>query len=129
MECEYWHPKFYLVKELIHLLYQLDECSTGGCCHIVTDDNNIYDRDLDWVIEYCNREETKDRIDRELSKTICIILKEMTFQQRAVLFWFLDVNFGLDDVEKSDIDFLIDRMGLELETIYKDADWDNCFYK
>ena len=81
-----YHPKFKLALDLIHVLYELDGCGTGGCCHIVTDDDNIYDDCLDAVIEYCEKEENKDRIDKELSSTICKILKQMSFTQRAILF-------------------------------------------
>lgn len=126
--CEYWHPKFYLVKELISLLYDLDGCGAGGCCHIVTDDNNIYDSDLDFVIEYCDREENKNCIDKELSKTICTILKEMTFKQRSVLFWYIDLGIEFKNITKEDIDILIDMGKFTLEQIYKEADWNNVFY-
>lgn len=96
----YYHPKFKLAAELIGVLYDLPECSSGGLCHIVTDDDNIDDDDLDWVYEYCNRAENIDRIDRELSQTICTILRQMTFTQRAVLFEMMISDFEVDD-EKS----------------------------
>lgn len=86
---ELWNKKFYLVRELISLLYRLDGCVCGGLCHIVTDDDNIDDDSLDYIIEYCDREENKGRIDKEVSKMICVILKDMTFTQRSILFWLI----------------------------------------
>lgn len=82
---KYYHPKFQIVANLIEILYSLNDCCCGGCCHIVTDDNNIRDSDLKFVINYCN--ENKDKIDCELSRTICEIMLQMSIEQRVVLFY------------------------------------------
>ena len=50
IKMKYYHEKFPIVRDMIAVLY--DYCCSGGCCHIVTDDDNIYDSDLDFVIEY-----------------------------------------------------------------------------
>lgn len=36
-----YNEKIPIIVGLIHILYCLPECGSGGCCHIVTDDNNI----------------------------------------------------------------------------------------
>ncbi len=124
----YWHPKFFLVRELIGILYNLEMCGCGGCCHIVTDDNNIYDDDLDFVIRYCERKENKNRIDRELSITICEILKTMNFTQRAVLFEIMgnDCDCFFTDYNKDEVDFVLDDiLDKSIEEIYDSYDYRN----
>lgn len=87
-----YNPKMEIIVELIHMLYQLPDCETGGCCHIVTDDDNVHDNDLKWVMEYCHRQENNSRIDRELSYTICEMLLQLTYEQRVCLFDMM--NYG-----------------------------------
>lgn len=81
-----WNKKITIINGLIDLLYDLDDCSTGGLCHIVVDDENIKDSNLEFVIEYCQREENKDCVDKELSSLICQLLLELNLEQRAALF-------------------------------------------
>ena len=84
MSLIYYNKKFPILRDMIYVLYEY--CPSGGCCHIVTDDDNIYDDDLDFVIEYAQRKENVNRIDAELSIAICTILKSFSFLQRAVFF-------------------------------------------
>jgi hypothetical protein len=90
-----YNPKMKIIVDLIHTLYKLPDCGTGGCCHIVTDDGNIRDNDLKWVMEYCHSPENNSRIDRELSYTICELLLQLSYEQRAYLFNMM--NYGLID--------------------------------
>lgn len=116
---EYWNDKFPIVKDMINVLYKY--CSVGGCCHIVTDDDNIYDRDLDFVIEYAQHR--GDRIDSELSIAICKILKTMTFLQRAVL---LDsLNYNIDFHDKESFDAFYDSSEEHLTCMLKEYDYDD----
>ena len=120
----YFHPKFKIVIDLIHILYDLDECACGGCCHIVTDDNNIYDDCLDFVIQYCELEENKDCIDKELSSTICKILKQMTFTQRALLFEYMDIGIDIPIYYESDFDIILDIIGRDnIDEVVKKYDY------
>lgn len=96
---KYYHPKFQIVAKLIEMLYSLEECRTGGCCHIVTDDNNIRNSDLEFVIKYCDEESNKDRIDSEISKAICQIMLQMTNEQRIILFYTVESDFWFDSYE------------------------------
>ena len=115
---KYYHEKFPIVKDMISVLY--DYCRAGGCCHIVTDDNNIYDSDLDFVIEYAQHDENKDRVDAELSIAICKILKNMTFLQRAVLFDSLDIDY----CNKEEFDELYPHDEDSLKDVFNEYDWD-----
>lgn len=118
---EYYHAKFPIVRDMISVLY--DYCGAGGCCHIVTDDDNIYDEDLNFVIEYAQRDGEKDRIDSELSVAICKILKTMTFLQRAVL--FDSMNYDIDFHDKESFDAFYDTDKEHLLEVFRTYDWDN----
>lgn len=76
-----WNPKVIIIQGLVRILYNLPECMTGGLCHIVTDDGNIRDCDLKFVINQCSV--NPDEVDVELSKCICEIMSQLTIEQRA----------------------------------------------
>jgi hypothetical protein len=120
---KYYHEKFPIVKDMISVLYEY--CCTGGCCHIVTDDGNIYDYNLDFVIEYAQCDENKGRIDSELSIAICKILKTMTFLQRAVL--FDSIEFGIPYYNQEDFDSFYPHDEDCLKRVFEEYDWDNKF--
>ena len=86
-----YNPKYELIGKLIGVLYDLDDCGAGGCCHIVTDDQNLYDDNLLFVIDYCKDEQTEECIDKKLSSLICTLLLELTFEQRVILFEVMDI--------------------------------------
>lgn len=96
----------FYIEQCIKTLYKF-ECS-GGCCHIVTDDYNITDEDLKWVIDFCQKEENSDRPDRFLSKCICEQLLTLKIDYRIILFDMMEQNiFSNIDSEKIDLYFLI----------------------
>lgn len=95
-----YNPKIPIIVDLIHILYELPHCGAGGCCHIVTDDNNIKDDDLQWVMEYCHKSENSDCIDREISYTICEMLLQLTYEQRVCLFDMLNYGWIDNGVDK-----------------------------
>ena len=120
----YYNEKFPIVKSMIALLY--DYCPTGGCCHVVTDDDNIYDEDLDWTIEYSQREENKNCVDTELTVAICKCLRSMSFLQRAVL--FDSFNYEVNDFDdKESFDLIYDTSIENLNKVYKSYDYQNKF--
>ena len=119
---KYYHDKFPIVKDMIAVLY--DYCGAGGCCHIVTDDDNIRDEDLDFVIEYAQKEENKDSIDAELSVAICKILKQMTFLQRAVLFDYMNSDYDYNNlIDKESFDAVYDTSEEHLKAVCSEYDW------
>lgn len=91
--CKYFTPRLNMIRELIACLYSLEGCACGGLCHIVTDDNNFRDSDLQWVIEECDKEENKDRIEAPLCKLICSEMLKLSMQERALLYssYYVDV--------------------------------------
>lgn len=101
MKVEY-NPKMPIIVQSIQTLYSLPSCGAGGCCHIVTDDDNLQDKDLQFVIDYCNSPENADRVDKELSELICKLLLQLSFEQRCVLFYmFLSDYFDYVDLDES----------------------------
>lgn len=89
-ECKYYNPHLNTIRELISCLYSLEGCCCGGLAHIVTDDNNIEDRHIEWVIKYCDEEENKNRTEAGLVKLICQELLKLSMQQRVLLFKAFD---------------------------------------
>ena len=87
-----YNEKIPIIIGLIQLLYSLPNCGTGGCCHVVTDDNNIYDDDLIFVIKYCI-DPDNDNVDKELSKLICELLLQLSFEQRGIIFYMFEKGY------------------------------------
>ena len=83
-DCKYYKPHLETIRQLVSCLYDLDGCACGGLAHIVTDDNNL-DDDIQWVIEYCDREGNKDRTERGLVKLICEELLKLSMQERILV--------------------------------------------
>ena len=81
-----YNEKIPIIIGLIHILYSLPGCGSGGCCHVVVDDDNLDDYCLKETIKYCNSPENSNRIDKELSKLICELLLQLSFEQRCTLF-------------------------------------------
>ncbi len=92
-----WNPKMPIIVGLIHTLYDEAECSSGGLCHIVTDDDNLNDHSLKFVIDYCKRPENADSIDVELSSWICELMLQLDLEQRAGLFGLMRAGFDMID--------------------------------
>lgn len=90
-----WSPQIEIVKHLIEVLYSIPSGCAGGCCHIVTDDDNIEDDDIKWVINYCETD-GKNRPDAKLSKIICEYLLELNYEQRALMFSFMNTGMSND---------------------------------
>jgi len=86
-----YNNKMPIVVRLIHILY--DYCPTGGLCHIVTDDNNIDNDSLKFVINCCKEEENLKRIENEICIAICNIMLDFTLEQRAALFYFMEEGY------------------------------------
>lgn len=127
---DYYHEKFPIVRDMIWALY--DYCTSGGCCHVVTDDDNIYDDDLDFVIEYSSREENKNSMESELCIAICTAMKQMTFLQRAILFdsmAFDDYHITYSDKKGFDDIFrIIYKTDEDIIKIRNDYDWRKLYH-
>lgn len=84
--CKYYKPKLKAIVIMIHALYEMEGCSCGGICHVVTDDDNYDDGSLYFVLKECEKEENKDRVELELAEAICKALLGLTMQERALVF-------------------------------------------
>lgn len=98
-----WHPNMKVIAPLLSILYDTLEKHCGGLAHVVIDDHNYDDLSIDYVINYCNEPENKNRLDRYLVLCIMDYLKEMTKEQRD-----LCVNFLKDTVFDSDLGLYLD---------------------
>ena len=85
-----YSPKMYIIIELIYCLYDQPDGACGGLCHIVTDDNNIDDYSLQFVIDECKKPEHNDAADKELSSLICELMLQLNFDQRLLLFKIME---------------------------------------
>lgn len=93
-KCKYYDPQMILIANMISTLYDDFECLTGALCHIVTDDDNITDSDLQAIIDECNKRENNSDISTDVSKYICESMLKLNLIQREFLFGIL--NEGLD---------------------------------
>ena len=119
-----YKPKYQVISKLIYLLYDLDDCGAGGCCHFVTDDDNLYDDDLKFVIEYCQRKENANCIDKEISTLICTLLLDLSFAQRVILF---EVHMMYGCVDESTWKYYLEHNFSE--EIFREYDFRNEFIK
>lgn len=117
-----YNPKMKIIVDLVHILYELPDCSAGGCCHIVTDDDNIDDEDLMWVMDYCKQPENINRIDRELSYAICEMLLQLSREQRICLFYLWNAGLLNDGVDEYRWEYLFENFKTADEIL---ADWES----
>ena len=108
-ECKYYTKHLETIREYIGCLYSIDDCSSGGICHVVVDDNNIDDRHIQWLISECNKPENNAREEIGIAKLIADELNKITVQQRALLFSSFytyipcDRDCELCEIEKGEI--------------------------
>ena len=65
----------------------------GGMLHIVLDDGNLDDDDLQWCIEYCNREENTDRHDKKICLEIAHRMLGLNREERLLIYYQWDGEF------------------------------------
>lgn len=80
------------------LLYSFDGCDCGGLGHTVFDEDNIRDEDLDSTIEWCNAEENKDRVEKDLVIFMCEQMKKLTLAERGYLFVLMYAGWDIEDM-------------------------------
>lgn len=122
-----WNPKAQVIARLIDVLYDLDGCGCGGLCHIVTDDQNLYDDNLQFVIRECHNPENDNRVEKELCSLICELLLQLSFEQRAIIFLLIDY-YGYNCVDEDIWNDYQKHNNAELEIKtykYRDEDYEN----
>ena len=91
MNCKYWTQEVGEIVSLIKELYKKEP--VGGMLHIVLDDFNIDDDDLEWCIEYCNQEENRDRHDRDICIEIAQKMLKLSREARTLICYQWDKKF------------------------------------
>ena len=100
MRCMYWTKEVGEVCKLVKTLYEdMGECC-GGMLHIVLDDGNLDDDDLQWCIEYCNREENTDRHDKSICLEIAHRMLNLSKEQRMLIYYQWDGEFCSDNCDE-----------------------------
>ena len=94
--CKYYIPKLNMIRILISTVYDLEGCICGGLGHIIVDDNNYDDGSIDCILKLCNEEENKERVERGLVELICKELKQISIQQRALIFTPYYMTYSCD---------------------------------
>ena len=122
----YYHKNFSLLKVLINALYELPNCASGGICHIVTDEDNVRDADLSYVLGECYGNDSfwNGHIEKPLGALICKLFLEMEYKQR-VCFVQLMSCVGDDNL---DTDECIKEWGKIIESSVEQhlKEWENC---
>lgn len=118
----YYDPKMELLERLIHVLYKLPDCNCGGICHVITDDDNITDEVIKYVLEFAKEKNNESRIEKGLCELICNTMLELSYEKRAVTFFLM--NKG-DDVNKTTVNEAVSRFGIkniidDIECNYED---------
>lgn len=94
--CKHNSDEVDYVLKLAALLYEdLGECC-GGMLHIVLDDGNLDDDDIQWCIDRCNHEENKDRDDKYLCLEIAHKMLRMDEYERRLVYYGDGRNFYCD---------------------------------
>lgn len=86
--CKYYDQSFKIITGCIQVL--LDYCPLGGLCHTVVSENNCTDEDLKCIIQYCNKKENENELEKSLSIFICQELLKIPYEKRLFLLNFLD---------------------------------------
>lgn len=85
MNCKYWSQGVEDAVMLIKELYKTE--GAGGLLHIVVDDGNVEDDDIQFCIDYCNEKENKDNPKRELCLEIANKMLRLNYEQRILAYY------------------------------------------
>lgn len=92
--CKHNSDEVDYVLKLVSLLYvDLGECC-GGMLHIVLDDGNLDDDDIQWCIDYCNKDENVGRNDKYLCLEIAHKMLKMNEYERRLVYYENGCVFG-----------------------------------
>ena len=81
--CRLYNKHLDTIREYISCLYHLDGCCTGGLLHIVLDDGNLNDNDIQWCLEQCEANPLNE--ESEIGKLICKELLKLPINQRRLV--------------------------------------------
>lgn len=96
-----WHEKTPLAISLINALYTLPNCACGGIAHVLIDDENVRDCDLEWMMTKLIYDgEYSEKIERDLVELICKELVQMTYEQRLAIFEIMMLDIDNEELYK-----------------------------
>lgn len=93
MKCIYWTKEVERVCVLVKVLYEELGERAGGLLHIVLDDGNLEDHNIQWCIEYCNRKENAQRIDKDICLEIAQRMLKLSYTERMLIYYQWDGEF------------------------------------
>lgn len=82
-KCKYYNKHLDTIRAYITCLTDLDDCSTGGLLHIIVDDGNLEDHDIEWCLNECNMHPECE--ESEIGKLICNELLKLPMEQRRLI--------------------------------------------
>ena len=100
MRCRYWSEEIGEICSLVKYLYDDLHEGAGGMLHIVLDDCNIDDDDLEWCLEYCDKEENRDRHDKEICIEIAQRMLRLSREERMLIYYQWDGEFCGENCDK-----------------------------
>ena len=80
--CKYYNSNMKTLCEYCKALYRLDGCGCGGPLHILLDDGNYNDHDIQFCIDECSKH-PNDTV-ATLGTIICREYQKMSMKERAV---------------------------------------------
>lgn len=113
-----YNDRFYILRYLIGLLYDLPNCDCGGILHVVLDDDNIQTSSIEWMYNQVFFNENvfiAEALEQPLALAIMIYLKKLTFWERVCLFAMLDY---CDYIEPWDA-LLFEEYAIDIELAVK----------
>lgn len=81
--CKYYSKHLKTICEYIGCLYNLEGCNAGGLLHILLDDDNYDDDDIEWCLQECEQHPEKE--ESEIGKLICKEYLKLPMEQRRLL--------------------------------------------
>lgn len=86
--CKYYNPHMETVLAYCSCLYKIEGCGAGGNLHILLDDGNYRDSDIEWCKQLCI-DNPQDE-ESTLGILICDELLKLTMDERHVFFLMWD---------------------------------------
>ncbi len=82
-KCKYYNNHLETIREYIGCLYNLEGCASGGLLHILLDDDNYDNDDIEWCLQECEKHPEKE--ESEIGKLICKEYLNLPMEQRRLL--------------------------------------------
>lgn len=84
--CKYFKPEWDGLKILCKKLYGFPDCCSGGPLHILLDDNNLRDGDIEFCLDRCL--EFPEKPESLLGMLICYEYLKMPMRDRLLFDWY-----------------------------------------